>query len=341
MKRVIAALFILLMALSINAPAALAVENENEDPIVGVVPTIGVISGGNNPGEDPFIKYKWELPDDCHFKPCVQVTPVPSPPIGSGIRKENCYIVASDNNGANDVQSVFIMVYHPDGSFKYKIHARKLDEDNVDDNDKINEAVKGAYQSGHLTLAEVEEILWEIEKDDVDMWVAEFDLHSHQPAGTYTVMAYAADTAGHVSAPMVNYFCYISIKVLYIDFENVDFGPIVPCQEQIVPGDEDLSTPDKPTVKNCGNDNVWILVHFTAMTGKTYLQKIENFDAKFRGQKLYLNACEIGGFCLPALPCTPTQIDFSVHAPLGLVEDSYEGCLTIGIKGTPPENCDD
>ena len=74
----------------------------------------------------------------------------------------------------------------------------------------------------------------------------------HEPAGVYMVDAYARTTT-RTTASGQNTFTVLPIIGLRIDFTQVDWGSIQSGIKDVVSGDEDLATPLKPTVKDCGN----------------------------------------------------------------------------------------
>lgn len=79
-------------------------------------------------GQPPIIKAKWEEPDSAdpsHLTLGTQVLP----PMrwGSTVPVEYC-VVVTDINGKDNVNSAYVDVYHPDGSFKYQL---PLDEVNT------------------------------------------------------------------------------------------------------------------------------------------------------------------------------------------------------------------
>lgn len=145
MKRTIAAVFILLMALSFATPLAFASDQVvvdshdgrdhgpqnptlcNDPQVPFCLPTSAqILGGGGDPSLLPYIEFKWELPDDCWRTPCTQVTPVPGAPMGSGSREENVFIVAGDIYGTKSVEMVFTELYDPNGNFMGQCHARRL-----------------------------------------------------------------------------------------------------------------------------------------------------------------------------------------------------------------------
>lgn len=359
MKRTIAAVFILLMALSFATPLAFASDQVvvdshdgrdhgpqnptlcNDPQVPFCLPTSAqILGGGGDPSLLPYIEFKWELPDDCWRTPCTQVTPVPGAPMGSGSREENVFIVAGDIYGTKSVEMVFTELYDPNGNFMGQCHARRLCKNDPVDNEIINNAIWDAYCSDHLTMDDVNQIYYELNKEVADMWTCEFTMDSCWPAGFWTLVGYAVDEIGGTSAPYVNTFQYFSLKAMAIDFSEVNFGPIRPGDTKIVPGDEDWSTPDRPTVRNCANDNFWISVKFDNMIGDAHQKIISCFDAEFRGETLHLKGGECEYFSDPLEPCTTLQIDFSIHAPEGLPTDTYQGMVHIGFAGIVPTNAD-
>ncbi|HID25788.1 MAG TPA: hypothetical protein EYP23_04940, partial [Thermoplasmata archaeon] len=68
------------------------------------------------------------------------------------------------------------------------------------------------------------------------------------------------------------------------DFTELDFGNIEAGVENVIIGDENLSTPDKPTLKNEGNTKVHIQLKAQEMTHTEYEQyKITEFDVYWMG----------------------------------------------------------
>jgi len=260
--------------------------------------------------------------------------------MGDGLRYENVFIVAADIYGTRTVDMVFTELYDPNGNFIGQTHLRRLCNHDPIDNEIINCAIMDAYCSDHLTMDDVNEIYYEINKEVADLWMGEFTMCACWPAGYWTLVGYAVDEIGGTSAPYVNTFQYYSLKAMAIDFSQVDFGPIRPGDTKIVPGDESWTTPEKPSVRNCANDNFWISVKFDNMIGDAHQKIISCFDAEFRGETLRLKGGECEYFSAPLEPCTTLQIDFSIHAPEGLPTDNYHGMVHIGFAGIVPTNAD-
>ena len=289
------------------------------------VTTEAVITGEGSP---PRVKAKWELsPNDCPVEPGINIWPNPAPDL-----TEICvFAVVDDPNGIDDITAVYADVYHPDGTLKVQIHMEMVTDPAV-----IEEAKQLAVDSGQITPEEAEELDWEIEKRLATMWCACFDYDVHlQPAGVYTVAAWAVDQHGAQSEHFWNDFEVFSIVVLAIDFETVDYGPILPSKVKWVGGDDVFAPGDgRPTVWNRGNDPAMLHVHSTPMVGVEKGKIIEEFDVELLGQQEVYWASQWVDLFGPLCPCTPTQIDFSVHAPTGSPADIYAGTMTLEIDHT-------
>lgn len=289
------------------------------------VTTSAVITGEGSP---PRVKAKWELSDnDDRSVPRLNVWPNPAPEM-----TEICvYAVVDDPNGIEDITAVYADVYHPDGSLKIQVHMEM-----VTDPAEIEWAKQEAIASQQITPEEAEELDWELEKYLATMWKGCFYYEVHQPAGEYTVDAWAVDQHGAQSPHFFNAFGVYSIVVLAIDFDHVDYGPILPSKVKWVGGDDTFSDGDgRPTVWNRGNDPAMLRVHSTEMVGMVQGKLIEEFDVELLGQHETYVASQWVDLWGPLMPCTPTQIDFSIHAPLGTPADTYLGLLHLAIDHAP------
>jgi hypothetical protein len=165
------------------------------------------------------------------------------------------------------------------------------------------------------------------------------EMDYHQVSGDYRVEAVATDDQGNTGIPLVNFFEYLSIVSLRIDFTAVNWGSITAGEPSYILGDANIvTTPLRPTVQNMGNDPAEIWLHYTTMTnqnGKT----IEMFDGRLGAgdwtdcpvstPTVLMNA---DGTKTELAPCTPTQIDFSIHPPDTTQGGTYTGEVTIGIN---------
>ena len=313
------------------------------------IDTEAVVGGSGN---TPYVCAKFETPDHSE-DPGTQIEPV-----AGGQRVVKFYVVIGDSNGVDDLSAAYVKVYHPDGSFKFQLDAIRpdwsvipydglIDMDGdctgetpvpvaLDDLDAQGRITYGFDPVRNATMT-LDMLKYDLEhgKQLLIELVGEMDYH--QPSGDYRVEAIAVDQGGKAST-LENFFFYISIVALRCDFTKISWGNVNVCQWNVLYGDEDLSTPTKPTIQNIGNDPAKIELHFTEMMGQNFGKQIIDFDASMLGGYIELVACtpavitDDAGEPVMLPACTPTQIDFSVHPPAGTPEDIYRGQMTITIQ---------
>lgn len=317
------------------------------------IETEAVVGGSGN---SPYVCAKFETPD--HSEDVgTQIEPV-----AGGQRVVKFYVVVGDSNGVDDLSAAYIKVYHPDGEFKFQLDAIRPDwtlipYDGMIDMDGdctgealVPDALDELEAQGRITYGfdpvrgltmTLDMLKYDLEhgKQLLVELVGEMDYC--QPSGDYRVEAIAVDQGGKTGI-LENFFFYTSIVALRCDFAKISWGNVNVNQWNVLYGDEDLSTPTKPTVQNIGNDPAKIELHFTEMTGTNIGKEIRDFDVSMLGGHIELEACtpkvitDDAGAPIMLPPCTPTQIDFSVHPPVGTPEDTYTGEMTITILPLGP-----
>jgi hypothetical protein len=303
-------------------------------------------------GGSPYVCAKFETPDDNDLVDGTQIWP-----IAGGMKTMKFYVVVGDPNGIPDVSAVYIKVYHPDGSFKFQLDAIMpnwtiipwdglIDMDGDCSGDtSVNDALDILESEGRITygydpvrgtMMDLDLLKYDLRNNKQFMVEIVGEMEYCQPAGMYTVEAIVVDQYGNAGT-LLNQFEYYSIVALRCDFDSISWGQVNVNQWNILYGDEDLMTPTKPTVKNDGNDPAMLEVQFAEMVGVNFLKKIRDFDVLMLGGHIELQAGESmiitddGGVPIVLPPCTPTQIDFSVHPPVGTPQDIYVGDMTITI----------
>ncbi len=312
------------------------------------IDTEAVVGGSGN---SPYVCAKFETPD--HSEELgTQIEP-----IAGEKRVVKFYVVIGDSNGVDDLSAAYIKVYHPDGTFKFQLDAIRPDwtlipYDGLIDMDgdcagetSVPVALDELEAQGRITYG-----FDPVRGVDMTLDMLKYDLEHGkqllvelmgpmdycQPSGAYKVEAIAVDQGGKAGT-LNNTFEYLSIIALRCDFERINWGSVNVNQWNVLYGDEDMLTPSKPTVHNIGNDDAKIELNFTDMLGANYQKKISDFDVSMLGGHIELVAGTpmviVGVDDAPIIlpPCTPTQIDFSVHPPVGTPEDTYTGQMTITI----------
>lgn len=286
----------------------------------------------------PVVKIKWELPDE---SPASGTQFYPNL---SGDRTLYGYAVVTDPEGRDNIGMVYFDVFHPknwngsqDGQFKYQVHCRKLDP--VSDRTKILAKMDEALNHHLIDEAQWTDVYEEIfDVRDAYMYECELPLRYHQPCGKYRIEVWAADTSGATSAKLINYFDYVCTTAVEFDFSNIPFGSLAPGVEKVVPGDFDITTTDRPSLKNEGNTEAKIGLLASPLVGQKPPQpkQIEDFDATFRDENLIFKAGQQVWFRNPLQLCHTEKIVFSVHPPIGIPEDVYSGSMTVFVQGHTP-----
>ncbi len=326
---------------------------------------VGTTGFATSEGTPPVVNYKWELPDMDSYDEGIQycaymptdlnsngICDADDEPLIPGmqmypninndpeLRQIEYWAAAHDDNGLGDIASVWVDVYHPDGSFKYQVELLPVDCSEIglfDDSVSptridIYAPLLAAIDTDQMTYAEAEDLITRCYKNEKLVFKGHEVLHHHQPPGLYLVQAFALDWGGALSLPLENIFEVMPISYLNIDFGLIDWGEMKPGITRVVSGDEDMSTPNKPTVKNGGNVPLFLGLHFTALTKVGDPSKVvEVFDAKLMGQMIDpIFASQWVWFDQVQLPpCTPKQLDVSIHPPLKLPPGTYEGTLDV------------
>lgn len=341
MKRVVTIIVVVVSILALTLPSVAMAADVDTEAVVG------------GSGSAPYVCAKWETPDDRPLVPNTQIEPNPGT-----TKTVKFYVVVSDPNGIDDVAAVYIKTYHPDGSFKYQLDAIRptwtlinwgglidMNGDCVGET-SVPTALDQLDAQGRITYGfdpvrgatmTLDTLKYDLQNNKQILVELKGVMDYHQPAGLYTVEAIVVDQGGK-SGVLRNLFEYLSIVALKIDFTKINWGSVNVNAWNVLFGDEDMGTPTKPTVQNIGNDPSKLQLRCTDMLGMNFFKKISRFDAKMRGGYVEFDANTntiivdpVTGNPVLLPPCTPTQIDFSVHPPVGTPEDVYQGTMTLTI----------
>lgn len=301
------------------------------------VGTEAVIDGSQSP---PEVNLWWAWIDCDSSATGTQVMPRTDNPVpGVGSETTIClYAVVSDPNGIADINDVYFDIYHPmpSGSFKVQVHM-----DRITDLTNIEGKFDTAVGSNLITAAD-KTLYYNngIVKNVKALYRGCFTYHTHQPAGWYGVKLVAMDQNGSTNAYFIDYskLQVLPVLVLALDFDGVNFGKILPNTEKWIAGNDTFDSPSAvadgeshfATLWNQGNVPLQIGVESTKMLGTTLGKTIDRFDVQLLGVHYdydYDVEVILPG---PLMPCTPTQIDFSVH-PGSIPADTYTG--TVYIEG--------
>jgi hypothetical protein len=323
---------------SILLPTAAALNGD------GAVEEIEVGAYVDPQGSPPVIKAKWEIYDEDPIKYGTQITINPAD--DPEPKKLWSIIAVTDPNGAADIVNVYLDLYHPDCTFKYQVHAEEitppLTDTNVPDmnveifqGNTLQDLLDRALASGYINQTQYDDIWNEVYKKEARIFVAELEINHHQPYGWYIAEAWVTDTGGAISEKYCNYFEVLPMLAYRIDFNSVYFGDIKPQIEKIVLGDEDLNTPEHPTIKNDGNTTIALAAHDVNGATSEDTNQPKTFTnvyaLRFLDEQVMLNTSEWYYFHGLLPPCEYTQIDFSIHLPEGAPAGEYTGVVELEI----------
>ncbi len=358
------ALTILVAVLLLLPIAAFAKDCSDPDMFCGDGGTVGeeaLIAPGGSP---PTSHYAWVLPDEDSLTVGTQLYPDLSE------ERNDIYacVVTSDPQGRDDVQNVYVDVYHPVGTgpfipcvaedgevcddsghgqpwdkdevgglFKYQVHATLLDP--MYNQYEIEQCKLDALNAGLIDQSDFDDIdYWIFDQPEWYMWKAYLPMLYHQPTGTYEAKAWATDTASATSLQLSTFFDWVSTVALEIDFySGIYYGQLQPSVYKTIQGDYLMIDGDgAPTIKNEGNERIQLVVMSTNLTGVQFSKEIDDFDVKWDPEEHgvgYGQYFTIGGEELwlpdPLELCQTEKMDFSVHADVGLPADTYVGTLYL------------
>lgn len=341
-----------------------------------VIDTDATITGDDTGGSPPIIKGKWEkfhhpngtdpasphaasvdFYDDDPVAGGMQVFP-PGEADKQGIVDVEFWAVVTDPQGTDDIQFVYADVYHPaaDGSaaqvdFKYEVMLLQVCCDYLDPGVRAVAIAEmtAADAAGAITYGDIpadgtytlDDLIHQYEKGEAKIYMGHEVLDYHQPWGWYTVEVCAADQALEKDY-LVNTFEYVKTVGFMLDFSAINFGEIKICKEKIVSGDDDMTTPGEPTIKNLGNCAIQLWVHFDDMGfGKRTEASTEvwnvHYDVRLDlDDPVYCDPCEDAEVPGILERCETEQLSFSIHVDKA-EPGYYYGILTITAEQAPHE----
>jgi hypothetical protein len=354
MKKLIVLTLTVIMVLSLVAPGIALADSIPGDTSVEI-----------NVGENvPIVKAKWEQLkcdpyDDDPTTPGLQVYP---PLVAGAMRAIEYYAVVTHEAGVANIQRVDADVYHPVGSpepygpsveggvipapyFKYEIPMTYLCT-----GDQAEQMLQSAYDMGLVKFADppynLAEVLGELDKGTAEIWVGCAPIDYEQPAGDYRVAVFAAD-AVQMSAPLENYWTYVPMCGVEVDFIGIDFGPTNLNVEKMIAGDTIWNNPkgiNNATVRNVGNTWTSVTVEFNDMDFGHLIDGTWNvqFDARMGSDPYYYEGDIMPYEMRPLrnylnLSCKD-ELDFSIKVLKGTGQ--HDGTITIGCVEVPFDAAD-
>ena len=208
-----------------------------------------------------------------------------------------------------------------------KVEASVSDDNGADDISKVEiTALKdsnGNDASGNITETLPVSMTY---NSSSGKYEATLHLNCTTPDGSYTVEVTATDKGGLTGTNTGTFTVGITCA-LAIDFSSVNFGAINPGGSSTVAGDDDMGTPDAPTIKNIGNVNMDVKMNITDTSGPEALfPNNTNGTVKTVTKTLTTTAVSFG---ISIAPVEATAADYGLSVPAGTMHGSYAGTLTI------------
>lgn len=270
-----------------------------------------------------------DVPDEPPQVICKCEYPNPVPAAVLGPESVTICAVVCDPNGKDDIANVYATVYKPNGEI---LHAT-VDMEAVETCGctPLKPEIGNSPVSCDRPIAN-DPTCQLFESDPFEMTI-------NEPGGDYRVVVTATDTSGQTDK-LQNRLKYISVVLLEIDFEALNFEDIVICEPSYVMGDDDMDTEDKPTIHNAGNDPMQVGIEFGGFYLGDVLVETIKMDAKIPGGSpapevwLPLGSMHWFEYVLAGY-CDKVAVDFSLHVEEGTAPGQYEGEITIEGKEAP------
>jgi len=208
-----------------------------------------------------------------------------------------------------------------------KVEASVSDDNGADDISKVEiTALKdsnGNDASGNITETLPVSMTY---NSSSGKYEATLHLKCTTPNGSYTVKVTATDKGGLTGTNTGTFTVGITCA-LVIDFSSVNFGAINPGGSSTVTGDDNMSTPDAPTIKNIGNVNMDVKMNITDTSGpETLFPNNTNSTVETVTKTL---TTTLQPFGISIAPGEATAADYELSVPVGTMHGNYTGELTI------------
>jgi hypothetical protein len=364
MKKFIFVTLAVLLCTALVAPAVMAQPGTPEEAVTGVTVQSGL-------GTPPVIKAKWEQDrtasledgDPTHQTPGSQFLPPQQWCVQKWI---DYYVVVMDADGKENINLVMVDIYHPfgypcEGSKKYQIEMVEVDcipGSAASPARGAFEAAAAANLVAYNSGFDYGEVWEEIDQCSARVFWGEAPLTYHQPAGDYLVVADAYDFGGNWASDgmtdLSNYFTYLPIPAIEVDFEAIDYGSAPVCNWKQVDGDYVFDDPANvgvagnsvdaafgATVRNIGNVPVMIEILQDDMDFSCRGTNCEDWNVEYKAR---LGATvNIAGPYDPYVPtmipdilcnCNTNKLDLWIHIekdPPGT--DVHDGTISLTPYG--------
>jgi len=335
--------------------------------------SVSIQTGGGSP---PIVKCKWEQDTSGYLEdgdqPHAVYTPSDmansqfNPPMIKDAKKMIQYFaVVTDEEDGGDVAQVYADVFHPEDSppkyssntdprgrlFKYEVpFTNQAGEYTAADKAAEIAYVNAAYNPHLITFQDgftLSDVVYELEKGTASLWMGQIEIDYEQPAGYYRVEDYAIDQTSNISEVLINYFEYVAVAGVEVDFSTINYGSVRLGVEKMVTGDTIWDTPlaaapspNPATVRNIGNTWAHVTIRQTDMgfgqDGNDNWNVM--FDARMGSDDV--NKVSYAPNTTVRLPnylqlSSQDELDLSIVVIKGTSGSTYKGTVVIGATIEP------
>jgi hypothetical protein len=335
MKRILATLVVCAMLMAVYAPAVMAqdisinvvVGSSGLPPVINYQFALSVnqTTGGIVPGDD----------NPPYADTITDVRPIPGSGLAESSKHFKKYIVVSSPAGITDIATVYERLLNQTGGAipgKPEVVATDITSNVAEYTAAINQA----YNVNLITLADKTEMLYGLQSSKAlyRIFVVDNYLTNHDTPGDYQVYFKVVSNSGPFTENNANRLIvrYMPLRAFELDFNVIEYGTIIINQRKVISGDDNWATPNRPTIKNQGNVDITMQASASNLVGT--VPPIQTIPAS--ALSVHLLGFDINSLSntpqrleSPLVPCTPTQIDFDITAPLGISSNTYQGNLTL------------
>ena len=283
-------------------------------------------------GYAPILKCKWEQScddggivledgdvDHTRYVPCYPSNSQFIPECGESTTI--CLVaVAADYDGLDDILNgkVLYKVTSPCGEVIAEGCMPQSEYGTIENVNEADAAHLITYADGY-DLTEVQYELGACEPE-AGIFKTDVEIGYCYPAGEYLVEIWALDTTGQLSNVLTNYFTMERVAGCQYDFDCMSWDNLARGDHDVLSGDENMLTTDRPTVKNLGNVDIDIWVKQDALknaAGDEFILNCDDewyyqYDASFlnEGQPIFfypgedymkldgfVERCDLDGLC--------------------------------------------
>lgn len=288
------------------------------------VPMSAVVGSGYT--KTPEITSMWVLDDDAdpsHIKQGTQTSPNP----GTDKMVSVYVVVEQENNKDSCSVDATVQLETQNKSVPKKVKSVQILAE--EEWHKINKALRRGRQAGVITLAQEYKLSEDLYKNKSCLYKALVPMHCYDPAGIYDILIAAGSVERDRYVTSHCKFEWVPIGAIDSDFDKINFGVIKPGANNILAGDNDMTTKSLPTIKNEGNTPLSVTLTVEPLIGKHTSTRIDMFTASVDDEMVTLIAPASVQFSQQIGIQDTKSLSLYVTAGSDAPSDEYEGQISI------------